>query len=433
MASGNGPLPVESLTRIANGLFSPLGHHDCTLALFVAGGGKRTLLQYFLQEKTFLRKAIGKESKNLLLVFVNPDKMSDTTNEAFLKLMQCALEERVKSTSLRLNVQPAATALDGILDTLRQITALDQVVAFILNDFEITLSLSPSIYRNLEVMMAVKKSNIMYMFCSSTNILSPEYIDRFHNLKYALTQHVYYHTLLGSTEFTYVLRQIATRLRLKLTPSQKKVLSDITGGHPQLLKYALGILSQTAQEQWVTDKKLSEFLLSQKQLHIVCNDVWEQLTTREREIMLEVMKTGTVPRLLAGDSEFLLHTGLIRRSASGRYETFGSLCKAFLLAQIHPEKLTYNPTTDQLFYGVQNCTNRFTLQEFKVLAHLVGNQGKVVSRDEVGQVLWGKNYFEKYSDWMIDKIISTIRKKLTQIGYDATTLVTLKKRGFSLG
>lgn len=93
---------------------------------------------------------------------------------------------------------------------------------------------------------------------------------------------------------------------------------------------------------------------------------------------------------------------------------------------------SFDEKTNQLYYGTKSCSGAFTLQEFKVLVHLLKKDGAVTSRDDIGEVLWGKNSPEKYSDWMIDKLISNIRKKLDNVGFPSEKLVTLKKRGFYL-
>ena len=56
---------------------------------------------------------------------------------------------------------------------------------------------------------------------------------------------------------------------------------------------------------------------------------------------------------------------------------------------------------------------------------------KLKSRDDIGDVLWGKESYEKYSDWAIDQIMSKIRKKLGLLG-TKTRIVTVRGRGYKL-
>lgn len=53
-----------------------------------------------------------------------------------------------------------------------------------------------------------------------------------------------------------------------------------------------------------------------------------------------------------------------------------------------------------------------TLSEEKVLDLLNEKINKLVKRDDVAKALWGYFWLEKYSDYMIDKVVYQIRKKL---------------------
>ncbi len=53
-----------------------------------------------------------------------------------------------------------------------------------------------------------------------------------------------------------------------------------------------------------------------------------------------------------------------------------------------------------------------TLSEEKVLNILLDKINKLVKRDDIAKALWGNLWLEKYSDYMIDKVIYLLRKKL---------------------
>ena len=67
----------------------------------------------------------------------------------------------------------------------------------------------------------------------------------------------------------------------------------------------------------------------------------------------------------------------------------------------------------------------------KLLIYFITHENELISRDQVGEVLWGRFYQDKYSDYAVDKIISMLRKKLDALGFSSDKLITLKKRGFS--
>jgi len=53
-----------------------------------------------------------------------------------------------------------------------------------------------------------------------------------------------------------------------------------------------------------------------------------------------------------------------------------------------------------------------TLSEEKALNLLLSQINKIVKRDDIAKALWGNLWLEKYSDYMIDKVVYQIRKKL---------------------
>jgi hypothetical protein len=69
-----------------------------------------------------------------------------------------------------------------------------------------------------------------------------------------------------------------------------------------------------------------------------------------------------------------------------------------------------------------------TAQEINLLNSLLKIEAPL-SRDGIAQILWGKNWNSKYSDWAIDKAISRLRKKI--IGNEIKIL-TIKNYGYQL-
>ncbi|PIV09231.1 hypothetical protein COS31_04090 [Candidatus Roizmanbacteria bacterium CG02_land_8_20_14_3_00_36_15] len=79
-----------------------------------------------------------------------------------------------------------------------------------------------------------------------------------------------------------------------------------------------------------------------------------------------------------------------------------------------------------LFDSLINDDQPTTFSEDKVIRLLFSKINHLVKRDDIAQALWNKSWLEKYSDYMIDKIISRLRKKITK----PYKIITLKNRGF---
>jgi DNA-binding winged helix-turn-helix (wHTH) protein len=81
-----------------------------------------------------------------------------------------------------------------------------------------------------------------------------------------------------------------------------------------------------------------------------------------------------------------------------------------------------------LFDSLVNEELPMTYSEEKILKVLFNKINQLVKRDDVGQALWGSQWLEKYSDYMIDTVIYRLRKKIIK----PYKIITLKNRGFIL-
>lgn len=71
---------------------------------------------------------------------------------------------------------------------------------------------------------------------------------------------------------------------------------------------------------------------------------------------------------------------------------------------------------------------RLTFSEDKVAQLLLAHINEIVTRDDIAKALWGNRWIERYSEYMIDKTIYRLRKKLLN-DYKITTL---RNRGYIL-
>jgi DNA-binding response OmpR family regulator len=73
--------------------------------------------------------------------------------------------------------------------------------------------------------------------------------------------------------------------------------------------------------------------------------------------------------------------------------------------------------------------NSFSPKEKLLLKNFILSNRKIVTREDLADMLWGKGKFDKYSDWAIDKFISTMRKKIARTNTLAK-IETIKGEGY---
>ena len=121
---------------------------------------------------------------------------------------------------------------------------------------------------------------------------------------------------------------------------------------------------------------------------MICADIWERLTEDERIMVLSAVRTGQLSESQEAKATYLLQSGILKVGKKKTYETFSELFSVFVGLHIPKENLIYDKEQDQIYYGTVACGKLLT-KEFKLL-FTSSCMKDVVSRDEVGQVLWGK-------------------------------------------
>ena len=69
-----------------------------------------------------------------------------------------------------------------------------------------------------------------------------------------------------------------------------------------------------------------------------------------------------------------------------------------------------------------------TETESKILNVLMTNGQNIANRDIIAKAIWGEEWLEKYSDWMIDTEIYNLRKRLKNV----YKIVTVRNKGYKL-
>ncbi len=74
----------------------------------------------------------------------------------------------------------------------------------------------------------------------------------------------------------------------------------------------------------------------------------------------------------------------------------------------------------------------FTPVEEKILISLIKNKNKTLDADQLADIIWNEQSFDKFSSYAIAKHIQRIREKLNNLGLSQALIQTFKKRGYML-
>ena len=80
--------------------------------------------------------------------------------------------------------------------------------------------------------------------------------------------------------------------------------------------------------------------------------------------------------------------------------------------------------------GVQAPT--LTNLEYRLLLLLYGRLGKIVTKYDVVEAVWGEDYIDEVDDARIEKLVSRLRQKLEPDAANPRYVITVRGRGYKL-
>ena len=230
------------------------------------------------------------------------------------------------------------------------------------------------------------------LFMTTRVLLNSKYFDPL--LDKVLKRNISLVQPLDEVNSSVVVDSYEERYRKKLTkPTRKKVIK-LAGGNPGLIKALY--LQAAADSRWKKPDILDERLFFR--LRGIAQDLPEPF-----------VKTLLNPKGVAsGKNQYLeplVRYGYLKKYLSN-YRSFSPLLEQYF--KKHTQSIPHGSTSPDADKVVLN----FSKSQRRVLKHLKQNSGKIVTKDNIAQVIWGKNWEDKYSDWAIDQLMHTLREKM---------------------
>ena len=123
------------------------------------------------------------------------------------------------------------------------------------------------------------------------------------------------------------------------------------------------------------------------------------------------------------DKNYLKKTGVLDNNYKPKNILFKKYIKDHLLKN--------RETIDPISSDENIILDKLTGQEAQLFNLLRMRMGIITSKDEIAQTIWGNNWEDVYSDWAIDKLVSTLRMKLNKYKY-SKKLKTIRNKGIIL-
>lgn len=193
---------------------------------------------------------------------------------------------------------------------------------------------------------------------------------------------------------------------ITLTQKQKEIIFNESGGNCGLLKDL--IIQIKENPKWTNPVHIDD------KLQWRTRRMFEGLSKEQLYILKSIALQKNNNFNNQNDLKILLTFGYINQHSSG-YRVFSNLVKEY----IHHNNWKEKNIEEQIFTEVES----------RIFALFSINENKLVLKEDIAQVIWGKSYIENYSENAIDRHISNIRKKIKDNKIDLN-ITTLRGRGY---
>lgn len=385
-------------------------------AMWVPHGGRRKALVYLSQyAQRFGFKKLGK----YLILYVDKDELVDETPSAYFQLILRKLLGNGKKVS---GDEEESFLL--LKDTVRKFINQKYHLIFLLGNFD-ELPFTTSFYNNLNNLWELDKKLVHFIFAVYKDIFQSEISDKYGRLREVIGQNLVYLPLLNSEDSQIAGQYLKTKYGYILGKNGEELIYDLAGGNVALLKATMRLASRIGHV--MSKEELIELLAKQWEVETILEDIWQALNESEKNLLTNIQ----APKSIRSIPDRLVKLRLLQPKVNGGFTLFSRLFENFVRNRAgQPQNLTIDRENGQLLLAGLPIKEKITLQEYHLLSTFLEKPNVVLSRDDIGQALWGEKSYDKYSDWAIDQIISQLRKKLEKIGTLPASLQTIRGRGY---
>jgi hypothetical protein len=266
------------------------------------------------------------------------------------------------------------------------------------------------------------------------SLTDPENILGWDELREPILQNVIYVPIRQGDDMEYTVDFFAKRDNLTIDQNMKEVMYEVCGGHPYMLKIAVRTFRNQGPFNSTDEFKFA--LLHSYELHSAAKGIFNPRTESEQESLKKIAAGKKLSPEDILSLKDLKKLGIITENEQKEYHIFSEVFSNFLLEFDIEEqdkdtgkRIDLDQSTGAIRFNNKPVDEHFTRQEYSILVLFLQKPDSVLTRDDIGAVLWGEDNYQKYSDWAIDQLMSKLRKRLKDIRSTARIL-TLRKRGY---
>lgn len=443
------PLTWETLDSYVDSVFLPINQGENVTTVWVRMCGRRVINKFLIDNKNLFPIQIGK-GREYLLVYIEPLDLTERSLLGYLRLLGRSIVDRLRAEGLEKLTSVLAdeevfqrdntnysNLLDSLKSLLRKIIANGIDPVLFLGEFDELEFADPSFYNNLKSIWSSMQPHLHYVFLVMSNVETDSVYEKYRDLVEIIGQNVTYMPILGEEDSRYLISKLFDKYGIKKGIGLDPLLMELCGGHPYLLKICAKFLAKNG-TQSEKPEQIRQKLKEYYEAGTVCRAIFESLGPNSKFAINNILLGSKV----SDTNNLAFRLGIVKSVSKDKYLFFGELFKEAIQGEVKSQKngnvdrvlkkMVWNGDSGVITLDGEPMADIFTRQEHELLTKFLGEPNKLISRDEIGSVLWGKNSDEKYSDWAIDQVVSKLRKKLIKLGLGENSIFTVRGRGYRI-
>lgn len=215
--------------------------------------------------------------------------------------------------------------------------------------------------------------------------------------------------------------QLEQRFNIKVPDNISDLILDRCGGHFWLIKQAV--------RQFLKDKNPKNIFTNEDmrfRLKVIIDEFEPEEIALLEKIIKEDFNFSPVEKDVLG---FFMKNRLLYKHAN-EYVFSMPILKDYLSEQLSQKTQLKINERKQILINDVITDGYFSKKERKVICSFIENKNKIMRREEVAKIIWGKNYEDVYTDWALDQIVRRLRIKFIKLGLEKNLIKTIKNQGY---
>lgn len=372
----------------------------------LAGMGKSNVVRFIVSHPQVRPQYLKERAGAYALLHVDCAGLADDSEAEVLSEIAAQLRYEQLSVDAARALQPPSSLRRALKE---QILGLDPALnlVLILDYFdEVAQSLERPFYNYLfHLRNARPQGNLMYVFAARRPL----------GYLYELQELLDDGCIVGPLNHRDALdsiRRDEARLSCVFDARQRERLIACTGGHPGLLKNASELLGSGQVDARLPAGELARQLLGFAKVSNLCQELWQDLTPDEQNVLFNVVRGVPLPQARDDASvAYLKQSGILARSGG----IFGPLFETFVRDelgssdQVHIAAVFPNQAHLKLPAGEKWIT--LSPKLFALLLALAEARGQVLSSDELISRVYGDEAIG-VSDAALSQLVKRLRSAL---------------------